>query len=117
MINTAQPVFTIEFTFTDAITWLIIGLIAGFLARLVIRGNGFSMVTNIGIGLAGAFVGGTLFSILRIPAPGFLAGGITLPYFDIVVAFIGAVLVLLVFDGLRRRGYWRGGYRRYGRYE
>src|SRR5579859_2621952 len=92
----ADQTYSIQFTLTDVITWIIIGLIAGFLARLLVRGSAFSMEQNLIIGLIGAFVGGLLFSILRIPSPGFLSGGIVLSYFDILVAFIGAVLVLLV---------------------
>jgi len=96
---------TIQFTLEEAITWAIIGLIAGFLAGLLVRGHGFSIITDIIVGLVGAFVGGFVFTLLKIPAPSFLAGGVTLPYFDIVVAIIGAVLVLLVLSIFRRRRY------------
>lgn len=99
----ADQTITIQFTLDEAITWAIIGLIAGFLAGLLVRGHGFSVLTNIIVGLVGAFVGGFVFTLLKIPAPSFLAGGITLPYFDIVVAFIGSVLVLLALSIFRRR--------------
>ena len=97
---------TIQFTLQEAITWAIIGLIAGFLAGLLVRGHGFSILTDIIVGLIGAFVGGFVFTLLKIPAPSFLEGGVTLPYFDIVVAFIGAVLVLLLLSVFRRRRYY-----------
>lgn len=84
----------------DILTWLIVGLIAGFLASLVMGGVGYGIIGDIIIGIVGAFVGGWLFSVLHIASP--LAG---LPG-QILVAFIGAVVLLFVLrliSGSRRR--------------
>jgi uncharacterized membrane protein YeaQ/YmgE (transglycosylase-associated protein family) len=93
---------TIQFTVTGVITWIIVGLIAGFLAGLLVRGRGYSTVTSVIVGLVGAFVGGFLVTYFKIAPPAFLAGGITINYFDIVVSFIGAALVLIVLGFLFR---------------
>ncbi|MFN8475659.1 MAG: GlsB/YeaQ/YmgE family stress response membrane protein [Anaerolineae bacterium] len=84
----------------DILTWLIVGLIAGFLASLVMGGVGYGIIGDIIIGVVGAFVGGWLFSALHISTP--WAG---LPG-QILVAFVGAVVLLFVLHlitGSRRR--------------
>src|SRR5262245_13221738 len=94
---------TVSFQPAYVVTWLIIGLIAGFLASIVVRGRGRGAMTSIIIGLLGALIGGFLFNVLNINVPASLQGGVTLRYIDIVVSFIGAVLVLIIFGGFWRR--------------
>ena len=78
------------------LTWLIVGLIAGVLASLVMGGTGYGLIGDIIIGIVGAFVGGWLFSVLGVTSPlGGLAG-------TILVAFIGAVVLLFVIRLIRR---------------
>lgn len=84
---------------TAIIWWLIVGLIAGFLASVVMRGGGYGIVGDIIAGLIGAFVGGWLFSLLGISAGGGLLG-------TIIVAFIGACIVIALLRAVS------GGYRR-----
>ncbi|MDZ4694723.1 MAG: GlsB/YeaQ/YmgE family stress response membrane protein [Deltaproteobacteria bacterium] len=75
--------------------WAVIGLLAGWLASAVM-GGGFGVVGDIVIGVVGAFLGGFLFRGLGIPVPfGGIAG-------TIFVAFIGAVVLLLVLRLFRR---------------
>lgn len=92
---------TITFVPEQIITWLIIGLIAGFLASVVVRGRRFNTVTNIVLGLVGALIGGFLFALLRIPP--LISGGLTIQYSDVIVAFIGAVIILLIASVIWRR--------------
>ena len=94
---------TLSFNLSKVLTWVIIGLIAGFLAGFVVRGRGFNVVTNVITGLIGAVVGGILVTLLKIPTPAFLAGNLTIPYFDIAVAFVGAVIVLVILSLFYRR--------------
>jgi uncharacterized membrane protein YeaQ/YmgE (transglycosylase-associated protein family) len=94
---------TFNFVPEQVITWIVIGLIAGLLAGLLIRGRGFSFLTAVIVGLLGAVLGGFLFSVLHIPVPSAFSGGITLAWADIFVAFIGAVIILLLFGGFYRR--------------
>ena len=79
----------------DILAWLIVGLFAGLLASLVMGGTGYGIIGDIVIGIAGAFVGGWIFSKLGVSAPfGGLPG-------TIFVAFIGAVVLLFVLRLLR----------------
>jgi len=80
----------------DLLTWLIVGLIAGVLASLVMGGTGYGLIGDIVIGIVGAFVGGWLFGAMGVTVP--LAG---LPG-TILVAFVGAVVLLFVIRLIRR---------------
>jgi uncharacterized membrane protein YeaQ/YmgE (transglycosylase-associated protein family) len=78
----------------DILTWIIVGLVAGVLASLVV--GGYGLLADIIIGIVGAFVGGWLFRQLGWHSPfGGLAG-------TIFVAFIGAVVLLLILRLIRR---------------
>ena len=84
-------------TLDQIIVWIIIGLIGGSLTGLLIKRDreGFGMMTNLGLGLAGAFVGGLLFRLFGL-LPDLDKVSISLR--DVVAAVIGSLLVLL---GLR----------------
>jgi uncharacterized membrane protein YeaQ/YmgE (transglycosylase-associated protein family) len=75
--------------------WIVIGLIAGFLASAVV-GGGFGLVGDIVIGVVGAFLGGLLFRALHIGTPFHGMAG------TIFVAFIGAIVLLLILRLIRR---------------
>ena len=79
----------------DVLTWIIVGLVAGLLASLVMGGIGYGILGDIIVGILGAVVGGWLFGQMGWgrPFPG-LAGAI-------FVAFIGAVVLLLIIRLLR----------------
>jgi uncharacterized membrane protein YeaQ/YmgE (transglycosylase-associated protein family) len=72
----------------SVIAWLLIGLIAGWLAGKVSRGRGFGCIADIFIGLIGAFLGGWIFTKLGILGGGFL--------FSVAAATIGAVVLVVV---------------------
>lgn len=77
----------------ELIAWLIVGLISGVLASLVV--GGYGLVADIVIGIVGAFVGGWIFRAAGWSSPwGGLAG-------TIFVAFIGAVVLLVVIHLIR----------------
>jgi len=69
------------------IAWLVVGLVAGWLAGQFMRGGGYGLVGDIVVGIIGAFIGGFVFSLLL---PGSSAGLIG----SIVVAFVGAVILI-----------------------
>ena len=74
--------------------WIVIGLIAGWLASAVV-GGGYGLVGDIVVGVVGAFLGGWMFHKLRIHVPfSGLAG-------RIVVAFVGAVILLVLLRIIR----------------
>ena len=102
-VNSSNGNVSISFNITYLITWLIIGFIAGALAELLVRGRGRGIFTNIIVGLIGAIIGGFLFSLLHLSLPAFWYDGITLRYIDILVAFIGAVILLILLGLFFRR--------------
>jgi uncharacterized membrane protein YeaQ/YmgE (transglycosylase-associated protein family) len=72
------------------LSWIIVGIIAGWLAGLVMRGSGYGVVGDMVLGIVGAFVGGFLAGALfNIPDP---IGGLDLT--TLIVAFLGAVIVV-----------------------
>jgi uncharacterized membrane protein YeaQ/YmgE (transglycosylase-associated protein family) len=95
------PAFTIDLM--ALITWLIVGLIAGALASLLTRGRIYGLIPSLIIGFLGALVGGFLFGLLNIGVPESLQGGITIRWIDIIVAFVGAVIILFVYGFFYRR--------------
>ncbi len=101
---------TVTFDVKRVITWIIIGIVAGSLASLLVRGRGMHWGVALVVGLLGAIIGGFLFNLLKIGVSPALEDGITLKYIDILVAFIGAVILLILVGGLFFRR--RGGYRR-----
>ncbi len=98
---------TVSFVPEQVITWVIIGLLAGLLAGLLVRGRGSGFVSSVVVGLLGALLGGFLFTVLHIQLPAFLSGGITLAWADMFVAFVGAVIILVLFGGFYRARYRR----------
>jgi uncharacterized membrane protein YeaQ/YmgE (transglycosylase-associated protein family) len=69
--------------------FLIVGVVAGWLAGKLVRGGGFGLVGDLAVGVIGAFIGGFLFRALGASAGGGLIG-------SIAVATIGAVVLLVV---------------------
>ena len=81
------------------IAWLILGLIAGFLASHVMNGGGYGVVGDIVVGVVGAFIGGFLFSLLTgTPNP-----VNTLDVGSIFVAFVGACILLALLRAVASR--------------
>ena len=79
----------------EMLVWfLLIGLIAGWLAGLIVKGHGFGVLGNIIVGILGAVVGGWLFQVIGLSA--YSAAG------SILMAMVGAV-VLLTLIGLIKR--------------
>jgi uncharacterized membrane protein YeaQ/YmgE (transglycosylase-associated protein family) len=79
------------------ISWIILGLIAGFIGSKIVdkRGQGFWL--NMALGIVGALIGGFLFSLLG-------AGGVTgLNLYSLIVAIIGSIVVLLIYNAATGR--------------
>ena len=79
---------------TGLIWFLLVGLIAGWLAGRVMRGGGFGVVGDMIVGIIGALLGGWLFGVLGISAGGLIGA--------IITAFVGAVILLLLLRLIRR---------------
>jgi uncharacterized membrane protein YeaQ/YmgE (transglycosylase-associated protein family) len=75
--------------------FLIIGLVAGWLAGMLVKGGGFGLIGDLVVGVIGAVLGGWLFSTLGASAGGGLIG-------SLVVATIGAVILLVIVRMIKR---------------
>jgi uncharacterized membrane protein YeaQ/YmgE (transglycosylase-associated protein family) len=80
----------------NLIVWIIVGAIAGFLAGKVITGRGLGLIWDIVVGILGAFLGGWLAGLAGIAVTSMLA--------EIIVAFVGAAILLALFRLATRRG-------------
>ena len=78
------------------IVWIILGLVAGFIGSKIINKSGEGFFLDIILGIVGAVVGGWLFSF-------FGGHGVTgLNIYSLVVAVLGAIVVLVVYHAIRR---------------
>jgi uncharacterized membrane protein YeaQ/YmgE (transglycosylase-associated protein family) len=76
--------------------WIILGLVAGFIGSKLVNRRGEGIILDVLLGVVGAVIGGWLFNR-------FGAAGVTgLNLYSLLVAVIGAVVVLLVYHALRR---------------
>jgi uncharacterized membrane protein YeaQ/YmgE (transglycosylase-associated protein family) len=79
------------------ISWIILGLIAGFIGSKIVDRQGQGLWLNIVLGIVGALVGGFLFDL-------FGASGVTgLNIYSMIVAIAGSVVVLLIYNALTGR--------------
>jgi uncharacterized membrane protein YeaQ/YmgE (transglycosylase-associated protein family) len=81
-------------TLETILIWLVIGLIAGWLAS-AIAGGGYGVLGDIVVGVVGAFIGGFIFRGLHIRVPWSGIPG------TILVAFVGALVLLVVLRLIR----------------
>ena len=78
----------------EFVWFIIVGLIAGFLAGTIMKGGGYGVLGDIVVGILGALVGGWLFGLLGIGAGGLLG--------SIVVATIGAIVLIALLRMIKR---------------
>lgn len=79
------------------IVWIILGLIAGFIGSKLVNNSGEGMMLDIILGIVGSVVGGWLFHAFGMP-------GVTgLNVYSLVVAVVGAVVLLVAYHALTRR--------------
>ncbi len=75
-------------TLSNVIWWIVVGLIAGALAGLVMRGGSYGIVGDIIVGIIGAIIGGWIFSRFGVGTGGLIG--------SIIVAFIGACILIAI---------------------
>ena len=73
----------------DIVLFILVGLVAGWLAGVLMKGSSYGVVGDIVVGVLGALIGGALFQQLGISSGGGLAGAI-------VVATVGAVILVVI---------------------
>jgi uncharacterized membrane protein YeaQ/YmgE (transglycosylase-associated protein family) len=77
------------------LTWMVVGLIAGWLAGQVMKGGGYGILVDIILGILGGIVGGWVFGLLGLRAGGVIG--------SIVVSFVGAVILVWITRLLRKK--------------
>ncbi|HLI87939.1 MAG TPA: GlsB/YeaQ/YmgE family stress response membrane protein [Ktedonobacteraceae bacterium] len=83
-----------DISLMSIVWWLIVGLVAGFLASLVMRGGGYGIVGDIIVGLVGALIGGFLASLVGLGSTGIIG--------TIIIAFIGACILIAILRAVTR---------------
>lgn len=68
--------------------YIIIGIVAGFLAGKIMRGGGFGLIINLLVGIVGGLVGGWVFGVLGIESEGIIG--------SLITSTVGAVLFLWI---------------------
>ena len=77
------------------LAWIVVGLIAGWLAGQVMKGGGYGVVIDIVLGILGGVLGGWIFGMLGIWHGGGMIG-------SIIIAFVGAVILVSITRLLKR---------------
>ncbi|HSY06808.1 MAG TPA: GlsB/YeaQ/YmgE family stress response membrane protein [Steroidobacteraceae bacterium] len=76
------------------IAWIVLGLIAGFIASKIVNKSGEGVILDIVLGIVGAIVGGWLFSVFGMPG----VSGVNV--YSMLVAVIGAIVFLVVYHAI-----------------
>jgi uncharacterized membrane protein YeaQ/YmgE (transglycosylase-associated protein family) len=94
MLGSPKPKETFMPSWTTLVTWLIVGAIAGSLASNIfgLAKRGYTRITNFGVGLAGALIGGALFRVLKI---NLALGKVSISLQDLLSALVGAMILLV----------------------
>jgi uncharacterized membrane protein YeaQ/YmgE (transglycosylase-associated protein family) len=79
------------------LAWIVLGLVAGFIASKIVNKSGDGLLLDIVLGVVGSVVGGWLFSVFG------MAGVSGLNIYSVVVAVIGAVVVLFAYHAITGR--------------
>ncbi len=74
--------------------FLIIGLVAGWLAGMIMKGKGFGLIGNLIVGVVGAFIGGFLFDFLGIVKTGLIG--------ELITASVGAIILLWIIGLIKK---------------
>lgn len=78
----------------NILSFLIVGIVSGWLAGKLMKGSGFGLIGNLVVGVIGALVGGLLFQLLNVSAGGLIG--------NIVMATVGAIVLLWLLHFIKR---------------
>ena len=87
-IMSSQQSIGVWFQTYGFVSWLLLGLVAGWLAGKIARGRGFGCIADIVLGLIGSYIGGWIFVKLGIFGGGFL--------YSLAAATLGAVILVSI---------------------
>jgi uncharacterized membrane protein YeaQ/YmgE (transglycosylase-associated protein family) len=86
----------------NIIAWIVLGLIAGAIAKLIYPGRqGGGILTTMLLGIVGAFIGGSLLTLLETGTLQLTAAGLSIS--GLIVAIIGAMIAIFIWESLNRR--------------
>ena len=86
----------------NIIAWLLLGLLAGAIAKAIYPGHqGGGILATIILGVIGAFVGGSLYTLLTTGTLALTSAGLSIP--GLIVAVIGAIVAIFIWGLLTRR--------------
>lgn len=80
----------------EILWFLLIGIAAGWLAGVIMKGGSFGLVGDLVVGVIGAILGGFLFGLLGLEAVGLIG--------SLVTATVGAIVLIVILRALRRAG-------------
>jgi uncharacterized membrane protein YeaQ/YmgE (transglycosylase-associated protein family) len=78
----------------DVILFIIIGIVAGWLAGQIMKGKGFGLIGNLVVGVIGALIGGFVFGLFGITASGIFG--------SLIAALVGAIILLWIVGILKK---------------
>jgi uncharacterized membrane protein YeaQ/YmgE (transglycosylase-associated protein family) len=78
----------------EFVWFIIVGLVAGWLAGVIMKGGGYGVIGDIVVGIVGALIGGYLFSAMGLAAGGLLGA--------ILIALIGAIILIALLRLIKR---------------
>jgi uncharacterized membrane protein YeaQ/YmgE (transglycosylase-associated protein family) len=78
----------------NIILFLLIGIVAGWLAGKIMKGKGFGLVGNLVVGVVGAFIGGFIFNALNIAFAGIVG--------SLIAALVGALILLWIIGLIKK---------------
>lgn len=78
----------------NILIWIITGIIAGWLAGVLVKGSGFGILGDLIVGLIGGLLGGWIFGLLGVSASSWIG--------QVLVAALGGVLLVIILRMLRR---------------
>ena len=89
-------------TIDQLIVWLLVGALAGSVVGMLVKRTkkGFGHITNLGVGLVGALIGGFLFDLFNLNLG---LGQIAISFEDLVAALIGSLIFLLIVYLIRKK--------------
>lgn len=86
----------------NIIAWIILGLLAGAIAKAIYPGRqGGGILTTMILGIIGAFIGGTIVTVLQTGTLQFTAATLSIP--GLIVAILGAMLAIFIWESFMRR--------------
>lgn len=86
----------------NIIAWLVLGLLAGAIAKAIYPGHqGGGILATILLGIVGAFIGGSLYSLLTTGSLALVSAGFSIP--GVIVAVLGAMVAIFLWGLMTRR--------------